>query len=240
MPNNKETILETKETLPKETSLDYIEEIPVAEIPNYLQGVLTRGSIQGERIIGAINVTTVGHIRGGQTAYNTGIGFFLGYSTDKYKFSIGNPSGSYMVFDGTNVIISDLKLPDVTAGTIPIASAPNEVWTTSTTYVRVKEIKMGVAGSVRIDIWLKSSTAEKLATVDVSKNGSSFMTATNNTAGYLNFNHSPLTVAVGDLLQVDIKATDPASAYVKDFRVSVKAPPLPMTFASLDSANLVT
>ena len=50
MPNNKETILETKETLPKETSLDYIEEIPVVEIPNYLQGVLTRGSIQGERI----------------------------------------------------------------------------------------------------------------------------------------------------------------------------------------------
>ena len=101
MPNNKETILETKETLPKETSLDYIEEIPVAEIPNYLQGVLTRGSIQGERIIGTINVTTVGHIRGGQTAYNTDIGFFLGYSTDAYKLSIGNPAGNYLTWDNS-------------------------------------------------------------------------------------------------------------------------------------------
>jgi len=64
---------------------------------------LTRGSIQGERIIGTINVTTVGHIRGGQTAYNTGIGFFLGYSTDAYKFSIGNPNGDYLLWDGSNL-----------------------------------------------------------------------------------------------------------------------------------------
>ncbi len=48
------------------------------------------------------NIGTTGHIRGGQTAYDTGTGFFLGYSTDAYKFSIAN--GQYkMLYDGTTL-----------------------------------------------------------------------------------------------------------------------------------------
>jgi microcystin-dependent protein/cytoskeletal protein CcmA (bactofilin family) len=47
---------------------------------------------------GALSVTdiltvgTTGKIQGGQTDYNTGTGFFLGYSGGAYKFSIGNTS----------------------------------------------------------------------------------------------------------------------------------------------------
>ena len=53
-----------------------------------------------------INTGTTGHIRGGQTDYNTGTGFFLGYSGAAYKFSIGNTTTDYLTFDGTNLSVS--------------------------------------------------------------------------------------------------------------------------------------
>lgn len=37
----------------------------------------------------SLTMNTTGYIRGGQTAYNTGTGFFLGYSATTYKMSIG-------------------------------------------------------------------------------------------------------------------------------------------------------
>lgn len=56
------------------------------------------------------DVGTTGYIRGGQTAYNTGIGFFLGHSTDTYKFSIGDPNSAYLCWNGSNAIIDGLWL----------------------------------------------------------------------------------------------------------------------------------
>lgn len=55
---------------------------------------------------GTITMNTSGYIRGGQTAYNTGTGFFLGYSSTAYKFSIGNPSGDNLTWDGTTLTIA--------------------------------------------------------------------------------------------------------------------------------------
>jgi len=40
------------------------------------------------------------NVKGGQTDFNTGIGYFLGLSGGDYKFSIGNPAGNYMTWDG--------------------------------------------------------------------------------------------------------------------------------------------
>jgi hypothetical protein len=58
---------------------------------------------------GGLNVGVAGHIRGGQTDYNTGTGFFLGYSTDAYKLSLGNPSDTskLLLWDGTDLIVND-------------------------------------------------------------------------------------------------------------------------------------
>ena len=53
-----------------------------------------------------INTGTTGHIRGGQTAFNTGTGFFLGYESAAYKFSVGNPAGNYVAWDGTDLVIN--------------------------------------------------------------------------------------------------------------------------------------
>lgn len=41
-------------------------------------------------VSGDITVGTTGSIKGGQTGYDTGTGFFLGYSSSLYKFSIGD------------------------------------------------------------------------------------------------------------------------------------------------------
>lgn len=40
-------------------------------------------------------------VRGGQTDFNTGTGYFLGLSGGDYKFSIGSPASNYMTWDGT-------------------------------------------------------------------------------------------------------------------------------------------
>lgn len=63
-----------------------------------------------------------GDIKGGQTAFNTGKGFFLGYDNDAYKFSIGDSDvNKYLSYDGTDL--------EVTGGTI---SSANIVGTTIT------------------------------------------------------------------------------------------------------------
>ena len=55
---------------------------------------------------GNITVGAAGAMMGGQTAYNTGTGFFLGYSGAAYKFSIGNPAGNSMTWDGAALTIT--------------------------------------------------------------------------------------------------------------------------------------
>jgi hypothetical protein len=59
-----------------------------------------------------LNVSTAGHIRGGQTDYNTGEGFFLGYSGGKYKQSIGNSAdtSNQILWDGTNLYVNGSRI----------------------------------------------------------------------------------------------------------------------------------
>jgi hypothetical protein len=55
---------------------------------------------------GGITLSGGGAIKGGQTAYNTGTGFFLGFSGTKYKFSIGDASSNFLTWDGTGLAIA--------------------------------------------------------------------------------------------------------------------------------------
>lgn len=50
---------------------------------------------------GTIALATTGYIRSGQTAYHTGIGWFLGYDGGVSKLSIGDPATNYLNWDGT-------------------------------------------------------------------------------------------------------------------------------------------
>ena len=65
------------------------------------------GLIAGTTITGGgITLSAGGNIKGGQTAYDTGIGFFLGYSSSAYRFSIGNSSGNKLTWDGNNLNVT--------------------------------------------------------------------------------------------------------------------------------------
>ncbi len=54
---------------------------------------------------GTLTVDTAGHIKGGQTAYNTGTGFWLGYDSGAYKFSLGSSTNN-IKWTGTGLSIS--------------------------------------------------------------------------------------------------------------------------------------
>lgn len=52
---------------------------------------------------GTVTLNGAGYVRGGQTDFNTGVGFFLGYSAGNYKFSVGDPAADYFTFDGSHL-----------------------------------------------------------------------------------------------------------------------------------------
>lgn len=56
---------------------------------------------------GTVTLNTTGYIRGGQTAYATGTGFFLGYDSSAYKFNVGS-STEYLDWNGTRLTVKGL------------------------------------------------------------------------------------------------------------------------------------
>jgi len=62
---------------------------------------------------GNITLDSSSYIRGGHTAYNnggaTGQGFFLGYEGGAYKFSLGDPNGQYLRWNGTELQTNGLS-----------------------------------------------------------------------------------------------------------------------------------
>lgn len=78
---------------------------------NSTQGITWDGSsleIKGT-VAGALNIANTGHIKGGQTAYNVGNGFFLGFDGGQYKFSIGRPDGQFLKWDGVELTSNGLS-----------------------------------------------------------------------------------------------------------------------------------
>jgi hypothetical protein len=65
---------------------------------------------------GGITLSSGGAIKGGQTNYATGTGWFLGYSGG-YKLSIGNPSAAHLHWNGSELEVSRMAVtrPDVVA-----------------------------------------------------------------------------------------------------------------------------
>ena len=72
----------------------------------------TSGSLSSLAVSGALTVGTSGKITGGtSTSFNTGAGFFLGYDSDAYKFSIGDASTKKnLTWDGTDIKIGGAQI----------------------------------------------------------------------------------------------------------------------------------
>lgn len=72
----------------------------------------------GDVSAGTVNLSTSGHIRSGMTAYNTGVGFWLGTDGGYPKLSIGDPAnGKYLRYDGSTGIL-DVSNIQITNGFI--------------------------------------------------------------------------------------------------------------------------
>lgn len=76
---------------------------------------------------GTITLDSLGHIKGGQTGFDTGTGFFLGSSSGAYKFSIGSSSGQRVTWDGSSLYVkgsfelaSPMNLVSYTVANLPI------------------------------------------------------------------------------------------------------------------------
>ena len=90
------------------------------------QGQAQTGLIAGTTITGGgITLSAGGSIKGGQTAYNTGTGFFLGYESAAYRFSIGNGSTSGITWDGTTFTVGGNVVIGSTVASTVVSQAAN-------------------------------------------------------------------------------------------------------------------
>lgn len=101
-----------------DVGLDNVSNLtPANQAKTGIEAAITIGS-------GGIAMNNGGYVKGGQSDFNTGTGFFLGYTSDnKYKFSIGNPSAQRITWDGeTFTIVGTINtsstIAGVTAGTV--------------------------------------------------------------------------------------------------------------------------
>ena len=95
-------------------------DVGLGNVQNYSPQNQAKVGIEAAITIGSggIAMSSGGYVRGGQSDYNTGTGFFLGYSGG-YKFSIGDGSTKSITWDGSNLTIGG----DVTiTGTLKVGS----------------------------------------------------------------------------------------------------------------------
>lgn len=118
----------------------------------------------GSITAGNITLNTTGYIKGGQTAYNTGSGFWLGYDSSAWKFSLGNTaSGNYLTWDGTELVIkgdlvvgeyiqsANIMLSATTERLMVGSDAGGDVWVAKKGFTVAKD------GEIRVTVDYKTS-----------------------------------------------------------------------------------
>ena len=116
-------------------------------------------TVAGGLVISGGGITfnsTNGFIKGGQTAYNTGTGFFLGYSGAAYKLSIGTSGGNYVTWDGSVLTIKGA----ITASTV-----------TSSTFIGGVARNSGSTNIIDFDATGTTSFLKVASNVDIKADG---------------------------------------------------------------------
>ncbi len=101
----------------------------------YFGDATTRVAIEAA----GITVGTTGSIRAGQTAYDTGTGFWIGQVTGTPKFSIGNSAGNKLTWDGSTLSIT---------GTLTASAGAIGGFSIGTDYIRDAANSFGLASTV--------------------------------------------------------------------------------------------
>jgi len=84
----------------------------------YIDGRTGYAEFSNVYLSGGLTIDTSSSVKGGQTDYDTGTGFFLGYSSGAYKFSVGvGGTGPSLTWDGTTITVTGGVLTAPGAGT---------------------------------------------------------------------------------------------------------------------------
>lgn len=122
---------------------------------------------------------TADHIGAGQTAYNTGVGWWMEYNAGTPRMSIGNPAGNYMIWDGSALTVAGAisALSGSIAGLLTIgASGALEALGTGSAMVKLDNtgLKLYDSGGIQRGLlsndgsgWLGSSTVFSWTTAGV-------------------------------------------------------------------------
>ena len=162
------------------------------------QAVATSGIEAGTTVTqGGITMNQGGSIKGGQSAYNSGTGFFLGYDTNAYKFSIGNSSTEGLTFDGTNLAVTGA----ITATSGSIANSVTVGGTAASTVVggaaagaTASQVNAGLALLLNKDTYGNANNGEA-SLVSVDKDGIPILEDASTTSnGFIQWNGSKITV----------------------------------------------
>lgn len=162
---------------------------------------------------GTLTVDSSGYIRGGQTAYATGTGFFLGYSGGAYKLSIGD-TYNWLKWDGTSLSFSGQVNTDnrvVTYPTSPYVAyvltgdlIEKEFSTSTTTKTKVASIKIAHSGTVSVMFCI--STVGTTVYPELHKNGDTSTTlaywSNSSYTFQMLYGSGSVTVAKGDTLEL--------------------------------------
>lgn len=97
-----------------------------------------------------INTGITGFIRGGQTSYNTGTGYFLGYDAGQYKLSIGNTT-NFLTWNGTTLEV---------AGTFNLGGTQITVSAIADVYTALATVEAAGGGKVYVDNGTYTLTAD--------------------------------------------------------------------------------
>ena len=123
----------------------------------------------GSITAGTVTIDTSGYVRGGSTDYLTGTGFFLGYSGGAYKFSVGNPSGNYVAWDGSSLTINGYNQTtkgsfggDGSDGALAISSGTTTIDASGARYVIKNYTSISITGTAKLTISNKNNAGTVL------------------------------------------------------------------------------
>jgi len=100
--------------------------IAIGETTKYLKYDSTNGlRVAGHTLLGSLSISTGGYINSGQSAYDTGTGFWLEYNSATPRFSIGNASGNKLTWNGTTLTTTGVinATSGNFSGTVTVGSA---------------------------------------------------------------------------------------------------------------------
>ena len=119
---------------------------------------------------GDVTIASGGSLSSGQTAFDTGTGFFLGKVSGTPKFSIGTSDKS-LTWDGSKLQLKGVE-KIVEAGGVPFLVSSKVTYITASSYVLLRRLYVGATGSLRVYRTF-ASTASGSVTVQIRKSGSS-------------------------------------------------------------------